>query len=57
MLLNLRLQQNLGPYPELGEPIELSENGPLGALWPEGEPNWYREAFPIFKKLLAKTDL
>lgn len=26
--------------PELGEPIDLSDNGPLGPLWPNGEPDW-----------------
>ncbi len=25
-----------------GEPIDPSENGPLGTLWPEGEPKWFK---------------
>ena len=29
---------------ELGGPIDLSESGPLGPLWPDGEPDWYKEA-------------
>lgn len=35
---------NLGQFPELGDPIDPSESGPLGPLWPDGEPAWYREA-------------
>jgi hypothetical protein len=26
---------NLGTYPDLGQPIDPTENGPLGAIWPE----------------------
>lgn len=29
---------NPGTYPELGQPIDPTENGPLGPLWPEGPP-------------------
>ena len=29
------LSLNLGTYPELGQPIDPTENGPLGPLWPE----------------------
>jgi len=29
------LSLNLGVYPELGQPIDPTENGPLGSLWPE----------------------
>jgi hypothetical protein len=32
------LQSNLGTYPELGAPIDPTENGPLGTLWPERSP-------------------
>lgn len=35
------LSLNLGIYPELGLPIDPTENGPLGPLWPEGPPTWY----------------
>lgn len=35
------LQLNLGTYPELGQRIDPTENGPLGLLWPEGPPEWY----------------
>ena len=31
---------NLGTYPELGQPIDPTETGPLGPLWPEGPPEW-----------------
>jgi hypothetical protein len=37
-LINLRL----GRYPELGEPIDPSEKGPLGPLWPDGEPDFVK---------------
>ena len=29
---------NLGTYPDLGQPIDPTETGPLGPLWPEGPP-------------------
>lgn len=29
---------------ELGLPIDLHEAGPLGPLWPDGEPEWYTKA-------------
>jgi len=32
---------NPGTYPKLGQPIDPTENGPLGPLWPEGPPAWY----------------
>jgi hypothetical protein len=31
------------PTRELGDPIDPSEEGPLGTLWPCGEPTWYAE--------------
>jgi hypothetical protein len=31
---------DLGAFPDLGDPIDSSE---LGPLWPDGEPDWYRE--------------
>lgn len=34
----------LGSFPELGPPIDPSEAGPLGPLWPDGEPEWYINA-------------
>jgi hypothetical protein len=30
----------LGAFPELGAPIDPSESGALGPLWPEGQPEW-----------------
>jgi hypothetical protein len=30
------LSLNPGTYPDLGEPIDPTETGPLGSLWPEG---------------------
>lgn len=36
-----RLRQlNPGNYPKLGQPIDPTENGPLGPLWPAGDPDW-----------------
>lgn len=31
----------LGEACTLGEPIDASETGPLGGLWPAGTPDWY----------------
>jgi hypothetical protein len=36
------LALSLGSFPELGRPIDLSEGGPLGPLWPGGVPWWVR---------------
>jgi hypothetical protein len=33
----------LGLFPELGAPIDPSESGPLGPLWPEGKPGWWQD--------------
>jgi hypothetical protein len=33
---------NLGDATEVGEPIDPSESGPLGPLWPDGEPKWFK---------------
>ncbi len=38
------LRLNLGKYPDLGDPVDPSESGPLGPLWPDGEPEWLRSA-------------
>jgi len=37
---------NQGTYPELGQPIDATKNGPLGPLWPEGPPEWSAAAKP-----------
>ena len=34
----------LGEPDTLGAPIDQSESGPLGPLWPRGMPEWYTEA-------------
>ncbi len=34
----------LGDFPNLGEKIDPSPNGPLGSLWPDREPDWYQQA-------------
>lgn len=33
-----------GNFPALGRPIDPTETGPLGPLWPNGEPEWYVHA-------------
>jgi hypothetical protein len=33
-----------GHFKNSGEPIDPSESGPLGPLWPDGEPEWLRHA-------------
>jgi hypothetical protein len=35
------LSMNLGELPEFGPPIDPSEDGPLGPLWPDGVPEWF----------------
>ena len=35
----------LGKPGTVGQPIDPSQNGPLGSLWPHGEPEWYRKAW------------
>jgi hypothetical protein len=42
------LRLNLDKY----EPIDASENGPLGPYWPDGEPDWYKELYPQMRALL-----
>lgn len=36
------MQGENGRYPELGTPVDPSEMGALGTLWPAGAPEWYR---------------
>ncbi|MGD0042206.1 MAG: S8 family serine peptidase, partial [Isosphaeraceae bacterium] len=36
------LERRLGEFPNLGQPINPSESGPLGPLWPDREPKWFR---------------
>jgi hypothetical protein len=31
----------LGDPGKFGQPIDPSESGPLGSLWPKGAPDWY----------------
>ena len=38
------LDLNLGTFPDPGQPVDPTESGPLGHLWPEGAPAWYRVA-------------
>ncbi len=38
------LRLPLGKYPEVGEPVDPSEAGPLGPLWLGTAPEWYRTA-------------
>ena len=34
------LELDLAGWPELGPPIDPSDKGPLGSLWPDGPPKW-----------------
>jgi len=34
------MSMNRGDLPVLGQPVDCREDGPLGALWPEGNPSW-----------------
>jgi hypothetical protein len=47
--LQTLLGLNLGDFPNLGQKIDPGPDGPLGALWPEREPDWYQEAFERMK--------
>lgn len=37
------LELNLGHFPDAGDPLDPSEKGPLGQLWPGTVPAWYPE--------------
>jgi hypothetical protein len=43
---------NLEGYPDLGQPIDPTENGPLGPLWSAGPPAWFtpRSTRPVAAK-------
>ena len=36
-------EQSPGSNEDLGPPMDPSESGPLGPLWPDGAPDWYAE--------------
>jgi hypothetical protein len=40
------LAQHRGMSPVVDEPIDCSEDGPLGPCWPEGRPTWLQEHSP-----------
>ena len=42
--LDRLLALNPGELDPLGAPIDPSEDGPLGPIWPQGAPQWYTEA-------------
>lgn len=44
---------NLGAYPAAGSPIDPSEAGPLGILWPEGSPSWHQEGITRSLRILS----
>jgi hypothetical protein len=48
------LQLKLGAYPELGQPIDPTENGPLGPLWRDGAPDWFTR--PVTRKPRARPE-
>ena len=37
---------NLGVAGELSAPVDPSEEGPLGPLWPNGAPAWFPHRYP-----------
>jgi hypothetical protein len=46
------LDLDLGRFPEPGNPVDPSESGPLGPLWPDGAPEWYvRATEPVVVKV------
>jgi len=36
------IQGDFGVFPELGRPVDCSEHGPLGPLWPASPPDWFK---------------
>ncbi len=38
--IDILMSLNLGQAGTLGEPVDTGEAGPLGFLWPDGEPDW-----------------
>jgi hypothetical protein len=40
--LSRLIELNLGAPGQLGQPIDVTESGPLGPDWPNGAPEWYR---------------
>lgn len=48
------LSLNLGKFFEIGVPIDPSETGPLGVLWPNGAPKWFAvdENHPFYDEIL-----
>jgi hypothetical protein len=43
----------LGEADTLGPEIDVTPTGPLGPLWPEGEPEWFRRARATAEAMLA----
>jgi len=48
------LALDLGRAGELGRPIDPAEKGPLGALWPEGQPPWHTQCVEQLRTMLIK---
>lgn len=44
----------LGAYPDLGDPIDTDNTGPLGPLWLNDEPRWFAvdEQHPFYEEIL-----
>src|SRR5262249_58620465 len=50
------LSLRIGTYPELGQPIDATEAGPLGRLWPHTTPEWYTAGYERMEAALASDE-
>lgn len=55
--LRLLAALDLGEANTLGREIDVTPTGPLGPLWPEGEPEWFRRACAAAEAMLANDEL
>jgi hypothetical protein len=51
------IQLRLGNHPDLGDPVDPSESGPLGPLWPDGEPEWFLKGREINVSALSSITM
>ncbi|HVW38718.1 MAG TPA: hypothetical protein VHB99_15495, partial [Pirellulales bacterium] len=47
---------DLGDSQSFGREIDVTPTGPLGPLWPDGEPEWFRRACAAAEAMLSAGD-
>ncbi|MEK6236813.1 MAG: hypothetical protein N2C14_19065 [Planctomycetales bacterium] len=47
---------NLGEPRTMGESIDPSEQGPLGSLWPDGEPAWHAQESENLERMTQRSE-